>query len=237
MKQHSLNQILKLVEKRQSSRGPFNPHRKVSMKNLTMIIEATRWAPTAHNMQNFEIFLVDDERLLKTIGNIQVRISETFLRENYNQMSFSKEELLRKKVGVLGTMFPPLWRDPSKLHMLALSPPRPLSETIQGSPSILIVTYDPRKRAPASKGDFLGILSLGCVMENMWLVAQSLGIGFQVISVFSGKSVESKLKSVLRIPKYMKIAYAIRLGYPTKPNRYLRVRLNTTTFVHHNVQK
>ena len=119
------------------------------MKNLTMIIEAARWAPTAHNMQNFEIFLVHDERILKTIGNIQVRISETFLRENYNQMSFSKEELLRKKVGVLDTMFPPLWRDPSKLHMLALGSPRPLSETIQGSLSILIVTYDQRKRAPS----------------------------------------------------------------------------------------
>ncbi len=30
------------------------------------------------------------------------------------------------------------------------------------------------------------MMSLGCVLENMWLVAQSLGLGFQVISFLSG---------------------------------------------------
>ena len=30
-----------------------------------------------------------------------------------------------------------------------------------------------RKRAPASEGDALGIMSLGCVMQNMWLMAES----------------------------------------------------------------
>jgi nitroreductase len=106
---------------------------------------------------------------------------------------------------------------------------------MQRSSLILIVTYDPRKRAPASQGDFLGILSLGCVMENMWLVAQSLGIGFQVMSVFSGKPVESPLKQILKIPKSMKVAYAIRLGYPaTKPKKYLRVRRDSGSFAGNN---
>ena len=34
------------------------------------------------------------------------------------------------------------------------------------------------------------MISLGCVLENMWLVAESLGIGFHVLSAFGGEGVE-----------------------------------------------
>jgi nitroreductase len=56
-----------------------------------------RWAPTAHNMQNFAIVAVDDKEILEIIGNVKSHISEEFLRENYEQLSFSKEELIEKK--------------------------------------------------------------------------------------------------------------------------------------------
>ena len=91
---------------------PFDTKHPVARKDLLKILEAGRWAPTAHNMQNFEIIVVDDEKLLESIGNIKRPISETFIRENYQQLSFSEEELLRKKTGLLGTMFPPSWRNP-----------------------------------------------------------------------------------------------------------------------------
>ncbi len=62
-------------------------------------------------MQNFEILAVDDPEVLKAIGNIKSKISEDFLRENYNQLSFSKKELLKKRVGILGLNFPRTWRN------------------------------------------------------------------------------------------------------------------------------
>ena len=64
--------------------------------------------------------------------------------------------------------------------------PGTLSDTIKGSPAVLVVVYDTGKRAPASEGDVLGTLSLGCLMENMWLIAHTLNVGFQIMSVFSG---------------------------------------------------
>ena len=48
-------EILKLIQERQSTRGPFDMKRPVSKQDLRQILEAGRWAPTAHNMQNFEI--------------------------------------------------------------------------------------------------------------------------------------------------------------------------------------
>ena len=105
-----MSEILKIIQDRHSSRVPFDQGHGPSKHDLMQILEAARWAPTAHNMQNFEIIVVDDKKQLEELGNIESKISEEFLRENYQQLSFSEEELLQKKVGILGTMFPPSWR-------------------------------------------------------------------------------------------------------------------------------
>ena len=83
-------------------------------------------------------------------------------------------------------MFPPSWRSqdgkaeqsPDVAHGF-------LDASMRSCPLVMIVVYDTRKRAPASEGDFLGIMSLGCVMQNMWLTAETLGVGMQIMSVFS----------------------------------------------------
>ncbi len=87
-------------------------------------------------MQNFEIIVVDDQAVLEQIGGIKSRISEEFLRENYEQLSFSKEELMKKKTGILGTMFPPDWVDPAKISdAVKNASPMPISQSIRGSPT------------------------------------------------------------------------------------------------------
>jgi hypothetical protein len=55
-----------------------------------------------------------------------------------------------------------------------------------------------------------------------------------IMSVFSGAHIENELKRLLSIPEYMKIAYAVRLGYPIATPKYLRVRRDMETFTHHN---
>jgi nitroreductase len=231
-----MTDVLKIIQQRRSMRVPFNPNRAVSEENLRKILEAARWAPTAHNMQNFEVLVVDDKETLKKIGNIRSRVSEAFIRENFQQLSFSEEELLRKKVGILGSNFPRDWQDPTKLDKAVReSTPTPLYERIRGSPVLLTVVYDSRKRAPASEGDVLGFISLGCVMENVWLMAQSLGISVHVLSVFSEETVEKEVKKILKVPQHMKIAFAMRLGYPlSERTKHLRVRRDTEMFTHHN---
>ena len=230
-----MSEILKIIQERQSARVPFDPNRPVSKENLKQILEAARWAPTAHNMQNFDVIVIDDQAVLEKIGNIKSRISEEFLRENYEQLSFSKEELLKKKTGILGTMFPPAWVDPAKMAQVARETlPGPISQSMRGSSTLLIVTYDSRKRAPASRGDVLGFMSLGCVMQNMWLMAQALGVSLQILSSFAAPHVEAGIKQLLGVPEHVKIAYTCRLGYPAAPTKYFRVRRDIEDFTHWN---
>ena len=230
-----MSELTRIIQERQSARTPFDPSLPISKEHLKQILEASRWAPTAHNMQNYEIVVVDDKALLEKIGNIKSRISEEFLRENYQQLSFSKEELQKKKTGILGTMFPPDWVDPAKIAEVASkAAPMPLTQSIRGSPTLLIIIYDSTKRAPASHGDVLGFMSLGCIMENIWLMAQSLGISLQILSTFAAPPVEVEIRKLLGIPEHIKIAFACRLGYPTSAAKYFRVRRDIEDFTHYN---
>jgi nitroreductase len=231
-----MKKLLKLIRTRQSARVLFDPERFISKKNMNLILEAGSWAPTAHNMQNFETLVVTDKKILKTIASIGYPTSLAFVRENYKQLSFSIAELKKRKTGVLGTTFPPAWRKPGikAADLRGVRHNDFMEKEIISSSALVLVLYDPGKRAPASEGDFLGIISLGCVMENMWLMAHSLEIGFHILSALSAGPVEKKIKQLLHIPKHLMIAISFRLGYPVSPVSYLRVRRDVSDFNHFN---
>ena len=229
-----MNDLMTIIQQRYSERETFDSDRQVTTADVKKILEASRWAPTSHNMQNFEIMVIDDEPVLKRLGNLSASPSPEFIRENFEQLSKTEEELSQKKVGILGNQFPPTWRDRALLETaIKERPSLNLGMLINGAPTILILLYDIRKRAPASEGDILGAVSLGAVMENMWLIAQSLGIGFQILSMF-GSPVQKEVKQILGIPDHMAVLFAIRLGYPYTRSKALRVRREIGTFAHRN---
>jgi nitroreductase len=227
-----MNDLLKLIQERHSVRVPFDQSRAIATGDLLQILEAARWNPTAHNMQNFEIVIVDDQTLLDKIGTIQVQLSEEFLREHLQLLSFSEEEFRHKEVGLLASMLPPWMRDLAEKEKVGEA--IPLHRLMPACPVLLIVLYDATKRAPASQGDVLGMMSLGCVLQNMWLMAQSLGLGFQALSVLSVPPVAAAVKQLLAAPGHMKIAFAVRLGHPVMSVPYLTVRREVAEFAHWN---
>ncbi len=231
-----MKDLLKQICDRHSDRVVFDARHTVSKKDLRQILEAARWAPTAHNMQNFEIVIVDDKKVLEALAKIKRPMSEAFIRENYPLLSFSKEELIKRKIGILGNTFPPSWRDPAKLdEAVKQRTAEPLGDQIGKCPLLLIVVYDPARRAPASEGDFLGHISLGCMTENMWIMANSLGLAFHIVSTLGTDPVEKEVKDILKIPENLKIVYGIRLGFAAeKAKKTLRVRRDVEDFTHHN---
>jgi len=225
--------MLESIRDRKSWRVPFDAGRPIPKEDLAHVLEAARWTPTAHNMQNFEIVVVDDPAVLDALANVERPISETFIRENYEQLSFSKEELLQRKTGLLASMFPAAWQTPDfKADALEGSGISSRQRALFPSSAMLVVVYDPSHRAPASEGDFLGIISLGCLMQNLWLQAEAVGLGVQIVSSLADAA---SLKEILGIPENLRVAYSVRLGYPVQePADYLRVRRDVEDFAYYN---
>jgi len=218
---------------------PFDPKHPISKTALDQILEAGKWSPTAHNMQNFEVLVVDDKKIIDRIRHFDYSVTNAFIQENYLQLRFSEKDLKKKKTGVLATMFPKSWQTPNLIpeHELhhGQEAVKESHNQLLPCPVLIIILYNPALRAPASKNDFLGIMSLGCVLENMWLMASSLGIGFHVVSALGEGRSGKKIKQLLEIPEQLNIAVSFRLGYPLNAPDYLRVRRDAHHFTHHNV--
>jgi len=229
--------LMALIRRRHSSRGEFNPDRNISKPILARILEAARWAPTPNNMQNFQIVVVDDPKTLTLIGALSAEMSEAYLKENYALLSASEAELRVKKIGTLAGIYPRAWVDPEAWNPTSdyRSQLTYLGKSLLQPKALLVVLYDARFRAPGSEGDTLGFIGLGCVMENMWLTAESLGLGMHILTVFADSQVEAEVRRVLKIEPQMKIAFACGLGYPADSIvDHVRVRRDLEDLVHHN---
>ncbi len=227
---------LELIRARRSWRMAFDTTRPVAKEDLDRILEAARWTPSAHNMQNWEIVVVDDPELMDKLANVHRPVSEAFIKENYEHLSFSKEELMARGTGLLASMFPAEWQDPDfKADAMGKDGISSRQRALFASPVMLVVVYDPSRRAPASEGDFLGIISLGCLMENIWLEAEALGLGVQIVSSLADAPT---LKDLLGIPEDLRVAYSVRIGYPVGESAdYLRVRRDVEAFTFRNRYK
>jgi nitroreductase len=231
-----MRDLLEIMWQRHTCRAAFDRQRTIRAPDVQRILDAARWAPTAHNMQNFEIIAVDDKHSLAALGVIHLPPTETFIREDEHQLSLSEAESLRSKTGLLASMIPASWQEAEAVQDTVPTVRYSyVGRTMQECPLLLVVLQDSRIRAHTSEGDVLGLMSLGCVMQNLWLMAESLGISTQILSAFGADAVEDQVQRILGIPAHMKIAFAVRLGYPvTASESYLRVRRKIQDFTHHN---
>jgi len=179
----------------------------VESEDIHTILEAGRWAPTAHNMQNFEIVVVDDPAINRAIGKTQRPVSPVFVREKYASSVSRREELLREDRVTCDHVPACLGGTPNyQPERTAL---RSAAPRCPGTRPWLVGTiqYRPAPAPRSLRGDFLGILSLGCVLENMWLMAASLGIGFHVMSAFAGVKTAADVCGFAWHPEKWKIAF------------------------------
>ncbi|MEP6860367.1 MAG: nitroreductase family protein [Deltaproteobacteria bacterium] len=219
-----------LIWSRHSSRTPFDPTWHVTPRELALLVEAARWAPSPHNMQNFQLVVVESPAVLAELGTIRAPMSPLFLAESSCQLAPTPEELERRQTGILATSIPPGGRDQPAPG--SAENPRVLGELISGAPMLIVVVFDPTVHAPASEHDVLGMMGLGCMLENMWLIAQALHLDFQVVSSFAAPEIERDVEHVLAITAPWRIAYALRIGHAIAPQITPRIRRDVVRFVH-----
>jgi len=228
-------ELLQLIKDRKSTRAPFDENHPIDPAVLQTILEAATWAPTAHNMQNFEIVVIDDKSILTKLSELKSTVSPVFLQENYQQLSFTEDELKKKKTGILANQFPPAWLSPEAQQGKMNPSASKLGGQVGNGPVLLLILYDPNRRAPASEGDFLGVMSLGFMLENVWLMATAQGLALHIISAFGNEPLSSEVKKMLNIPASLQITLGVRLGYPLgKDTHRLRVRRDVKDFVSFN---
>lgn len=228
-----------LVKFRRSSRWIFSTKKQIPDEDLHKILEAARWAPTPHNRQPYEIIVVKNKDVIKKISEISFRLTKKEIDE-HESWSFSTEELESKGIGVQEDVLPKFvldlkdkpelieddkfWERTMSLYALLM----------QASSALLMVLYDPTIPGIGPLKNVWGMLSVGAVMQNIWLASNDLGVS---VHVASGQTMtldsKREIYKVLGIPKKYKLMILFRLGYESKFGKYgTPYRRKLSDFVH-----
>ena len=212
-----------LVKFRRSSRWMFSK-KSIPDSELKKILEAARFAPTPHNSQPFEIIVVKDEEVKRQLSEVGFRLDKKEVDEHFYWVRHTIEELETKKDGVYVDVLPKFvmdlqnnpklveddefWRKSMHLY----------SALIQNSQVLLFILYNQKRPGVGSLKHLWGIMSIGGVMQNIWLAANNLGISAQLVSgqLMNIESVR-KIRKILHIPeKDYRLLLIFRLGYERK---------------------
>ncbi|MHA1386726.1 MAG: nitroreductase family protein [Candidatus Helarchaeota archaeon] len=231
-----------LVKYRRSSRWMFT-NKPIPNSELIKILEAARFAPTPHNSQPFEIVVVKDKKVIKDISEVGFRLNEKYVNEHFYWVRHSEKELEEKKDGVHINTLPKFVMDLKDNAELINSDDfwqkamGLWSLLVQNSAVLLLILYNKERPGVGPLKHLWGIISIGGVMQNIWLAANDLGISAQLISgqLMNSDSV-NKIKRILKIPdKKYRLMLMFRLGYEKKFGKYGTVhRRELKDFVHLN---
>ena len=230
-----------LVKYRRSSRWIFSTKKQIPDEDLKKILEAARFAPTPHNRQPFEIVLVKDKEVIKKISEIKFRLGMDEV-EGHAFWTRSIEELKTVGIGVQEDVLPKFVLD-LKDHPELVDDDEFWDRTMsmyallmQASSVLMFLFYDPTIPGIGPLKNVWGMLSVGAVMQNIWLAANDLGVS---VHVASGQTItidaKRKIFEILNVPKKYKLMILFRLGYEKKFGRYgTPYRRKIEDFVHLN---
>ena len=190
-----MRELLELVRQRHSGRVPFDTERPLTVRELESLLEFGALGSNRAQHAKFRYHRGRRKRS-RCDGPIRTEISETFLRENYLQMSFSggrspaqEDRRARKHVPDVLANATAETRTRRRRPCVPRWSDRTLSNFAHHSVRFAQARAGFRRRHP-------GVHEFRPVMQNMWLMAEFLGLAFQILSAFSAPNVELELRRI-----------------------------------------
>lgn len=186
-----MDNIMDLIKKRRSIRSYSS--RKVPISVLRQVLEAARWAPSAHNAQPWRFIALIDRSLKRELAEAMANAWEADMIKNgapseasENQRKASVERFTRAPVLIVACL---TMRD--------------------------MISYADESRQKSEHD--LAVQSLGAAIQNMLLVAHSKNLGacWFCAPIFCKETV----RQVLKIPEDAEPQALIALGYPAEKPR------------------
>lgn len=181
-----MNAVIENIRQRRSIRKYKN--KRVPKRLIKDIIEAGRYAPSAHNSQPWRFIVIEDKKKIKELSEyvkkwFKRRVSLGFFVGLFNKGIKEELEAAKKRLVKEDLFF-------------------------YNAPLLIIICAKPRR---FTKED------CACAAQNMMLVARSLGIGscwigFADIAINKNR----KLMRSLGVPEGYKIMGHLIFGYPIK---------------------
>ena len=192
-----IDATMKVIQDRRSIRE-FSSE-PVSDKDLDMILEAARQAPSGENAQPWRFIIVKDETMRKKMGAIagggsSRRFTAEFVTQKMQERFANLQDEAKKQAAF------------TKLtsgQVSAFMADAPVNIVVCGKKDVWDTPYD-----------------TSAAIENMLLMVTALGLGAcWVIAPCIDIRDEERIKGFLGIPEGFKAVSILSVGHPTRPHR------------------
>ncbi|MBA3470756.1 MAG: nitroreductase family protein [Herpetosiphonaceae bacterium] len=219
------------IRARRTTNGPFDD-RPLDPDHVQTILQMAACAPSHFNSQPWRFVVVQDQATRLKIAAIagesmqKLMAGGRFWQRYRKYFRFSKKDIDEKGDGILIDTMPAILKPFAKYIfterggeiMARFQVPKVLGndarKLVAGSPLILGITLDASEYKPDDLSGMYSVISLGAVMQTIWLTATSLGIGMQFISTpMEVEGQWERIVQLLGIPTEHKLMVLYRLGY------------------------
>ena len=223
--------LFEAIKARRTTNGAFRPE-PIAPEHIRLILEMASHAPSHFNSQPWRFIVVQDEARRATIADIagdsmRMLIEEgTFWKRYSKYFRFSKEEIDRTSDGIhfdkMPSMLKPFARyvfsEKGGAVINKFQVPRVLGndahKLVGTSPLLLGIALTRGEYQPEELSGLYSVISLGAVIQTIWVSANALGIGMQFVSTpMEVEGQWEKIVALLEVPDDQALLVLFRLGY------------------------
>ncbi len=225
-------ELLEALKNRRTTNTRFL-EKPISDEHIRTLIEAASYAPSHMNSQPWRFVVIRDEQRRKKIGRVAresmrlVMERGAFWKRYLKYFRFNKEDINASGDGIYIDKLPKviqpfaryIFSEKGAEWMIKLRVPSILAldseKLITSSPLILAVLLTKDEFRPQELSGLYSTLALGMAIENIWLTANSIGIGIQFISLpmEAGGDMWQRCVGLVGVPDTHEMIALFRIGY------------------------
>jgi nitroreductase len=223
--------LFEAIRTRRTTNGAFKPD-PIDPEHLRTILEMASHAPSHFNSQPWRFLVIQDAACRAAIADIaghsmRMLIEEgTFWQRYSKYFRFSQDEVDRTSDGIHFDNMPAMLK-PFARYVLSpkggavinkFQVPRVLGhdahKLVAASPLLLGITLTRNEYQPDQLSGLYSVISLGAVIQTIWVTANALGIGMQFVSTpMEVEGQWEKIVELLEVPDDQALLVLFRLGY------------------------
>jgi nitroreductase len=207
-------------------------NKKVSDDHIGTLLKMASHAPSHFNSQPWRFIVVTDEKIIGKIAKIggdamtQLMEGGRFWKQYRKYFRFSEEEIEKTKDGIHIDHLPPMLKpfvrtifsEKGGKVMAKFKVPRILGndeeKLIASSPLLFAITLTKDEYKKEELSGFYSVISMGAVIQILWLATTALGMGMQFIST-PGEFPEKwkEISGIVKVPDDYELMAIFRMGY------------------------
>jgi len=223
--------VLDAIVNRRTTNTAF-VDKKVSDEHIETLIKMASHAPSHFNSQPWRFIVITDKKIIRKIAKIagdsmaQIMEDGRFWKQYRKYFRFSDQEMEEKRTGIHIDHMPKILKPFARKIftqqggrvMAKFKVPKILGKDqeklVARSPLLLVILLTREEYKPGELSGFYSVISMGAVIQNLWLTTTALGMGMQFIST-PGEIPEKwkEISEMLEVPEDHEMMAIFRMGY------------------------